>query len=66
MLPQEKSEPIFQGVYEYKGKEYFKLAVAWDKTHDCQSVVYCPNDCEHTIYVRSMEDWERRFRRVRG
>ena len=47
------------------GKKYLRLASGYDKTHDCECVIYCPDNEENVIYVRSMEDWLEKFEEVR-
>ena len=44
------------------GLIYRFLAFATDKTHNNElSVVYCPDNDEHDIYVRSLSDFEAKF-----
>lgn len=46
------------------GKRYLLLAAATDCTN-CRDgtpvVVYCPDDDEHTIYVRELSEFEAKF-----
>ncbi len=46
------------------GAFYRLLAVATDCTnarHGRLTAIYCPDDNEHSIYVRDMEEFESRF-----
>ena len=47
------------------GGHYLRLATGYDKTHDKQVIIYCPDNEENVIYVRSMEDWLEKFEEVR-
>jgi len=47
------------------GDIYLLLAHATDKTNNDKLVaVYCPDDNEHCIYVRELEDFENKFEMV--
>ena len=51
------------------GKRYRLLAAATDCTNSRDGlpvVVYCPDDNEHTIYVRELVEFEAKFTELRG
>lgn len=46
------------------GEIYRRLAVGIDKTNSRDGltvVIYCPDDNEHTVYVREVVEFERKF-----
>jgi len=56
-------------IHKKTGKIYRHLAIATDCTNSRDGipvVVYCPDDDEHTIYVREANEFEEKFEIIGG